>query len=223
MRPIEANWIRERILALGVERASPIANIGSSTLRFRTVNKPHIEELLFEPLRDAGFEIIHVDIKDAPGVDMVGDVTNAEFLSELKAKGCQSVICSNLLEHLTDRRKFVSALSDLINDDGVLVLTVPYSYPYHPDPIDTLYRPSPDELHRSLPGLHMIESAILADGSLVREIAAKGVGRAAIYLPVALLRIARVWRPKVALAQLHRLTWIVRPFKVSCAVLSKSH
>jgi len=30
--------------------------------------------------------------------------------------------------------------------DGYLVVSVPHSYPFHADPIDTLFRPAPDEV-----------------------------------------------------------------------------
>ena len=222
MRPVEAEWIRDRILATDPRESSPIANIGSSTHAFRTGNKPHIERLLFAPLRAAGFEVVHIDMKPDEGVDMVGDLTDPEFLAQVKARGCRSAICSNLLEHLSSRAGVIEACRELVGDEGVLVVTVPYSYPYHPDPIDTLYRPDVEALARDFPGLRLVAGEILSDGTVMREELGKGTMHALLYLPRAVARILRVWRPSIALAQLHRLTWLARPFKVTCAVFRRA-
>lgn len=218
MRPIEAEWIRDRILATDPAKCSPIANVGSSTHAFRTINKPHIDKLLFAPLRAAGFEVVHIDMKPDEGVDMVGDLTDPAFLAEVKARGCRSAICSNLLEHLSARDGVIEACGELVGEDGVLVVTVPYSYPYHPDPIDTLYRPDVAALARDFPNLELVAGEILSDGTVMREEFGKGRTNGLLYLPKAIARILRFWRPSIALAQLHRLTWLVRPFKVTCAV-----
>jgi len=221
MRPIEADWIREALLEIGPGTASPVANVGSSTGEFRSVRKPHIEERLFHPLRQAGFEIVHIDMKQADGVDLVGDLTDPAFLARVRATGCRSVICSNLLEHLARRDDLLRACEALVAEDGVMVLTVPYSYPYHPDPIDTMYRPSPAELARAMPSLEMARSEILSDGTLIDEVH-RGRGAAAFaYWPKAVARSLRLWRPREALAQLHRLTWTVRQFKVTCVVFRR--
>ncbi|MHA2210823.1 MAG: hypothetical protein ACXABV_16845, partial [Candidatus Thorarchaeota archaeon] len=37
-------------------------------------------------------------------------------------------------------------LFDLLNDEGYLIVTVPYHYPYHEDPVDFLFRPRVEEL-----------------------------------------------------------------------------
>jgi SAM-dependent methyltransferase len=222
MRPIEADWIREALLAIGPDAASPVANVGSSTGEFRSVRKPHIEARLFAPLRDAGFEFVHIDMKAAEGVDLVGDLTDPAFLDRVRQTGCRSVICSNLLEHLAHRDDLLRACEALVAEDGVMVLTVPYSYPYHPDPIDTMYRPSPAELARALPNLEMTRSEILSDGTLIDEVHRANNAAGFLYWPKAALRSLRFWRPREALAQLHRLTWSVRSFKVTCAVFGRT-
>ena len=35
---------------------------------------------------------------------------------------------------------------EIVGPGGLIFVTVPYSYPYHRDPIDTLFRPSPEAL-----------------------------------------------------------------------------
>lgn len=221
MRPVEAEWIKRQLLAAGPERCSPVANVGSSTLEFRTLRKPHIEQLLLKPLREAGFEFVHIDIKAAPGVDMVGDLTDPHFLAEVQARNCKSVICSNLLEHLPERQGVIDACQSMVRGDGVMIMTVPYSYPYHPDPIDTLYRASPEQLAAEFPELEMTTGIVLRDGTALREAFAKGLLNGLLYVPMALARVARFWRPRIALAQAHQLTWLFRQYAITCAVFRR--
>ncbi len=219
MRPIEADWLRERFLALGPDAASPIANIGSSTALFRESIKPHIEERLFAPLRAAGFSVVHVDMKAAAGVDMVGDLSDPAFRASIAERGCKSVICSNLLEHLSDPVAVTHSCEDLVGEGGLLAVTVPYSYPWHGDPIDTLYRPTPEEMATLFPRSALVEGAILKDGGLIAEERAKGMGHLLAYPFAAARRLLMApLRPAIAKAQAHRLLWLFRQFSVSCAV-----
>ena len=222
MRPIEADWIRKRLLSRDAATVSPLANIGSQTLEFRTIKKPHIEERLFKPLREAGIEVVHIDIQDAVGVDIVGDLTDSDFVESLKQRGFKSVICSNLLEHLNDRQPIMQSLSEIVAPEGCLIVTVPRSYPYHPDPIDTMYRPSPEELASSFPEFTLREGEELVDGSLREEAFAGGVSLSVSYLVKAVLRSLFIFRPKVALAQIHRFVWLFKSFSVSCVLLDKN-
>ena len=222
MRSCEADWICGKLLALGPEKASPVENLGSSTLQFRTNKKPHIENRLFNPLRRAGFEIVHIDMRDDEGVDLVGDLTSSEFLEEIKSRQFRSVICSNLLEHLVDREACVQACADIVGEDGILVVTVPYSYPYHADPIDTLYRPSPKVLANDFTEMSMIESEVLVDGTLVAEEFSSGFKKSLLYVTKAMYRVLNILRPRIALSQLHRFAWFFLTYKVTCAVFSKS-
>jgi hypothetical protein len=51
--------------------------------------------------------------------------------------------------------------------DG-LIITGPYNYPYHADPIDTMYRPSPKDLKKLLP-FSWLEGEIVSAGSYKEE------------------------------------------------------
>ena len=220
MRVCEAIWLQKRMLALGAAEGSPLAHIGSSTAEFREKRKPHIEQLLFTPLKAAGFEIVHIDIKDEPGVDMIGDLTDPLFQAELRQRGFKSAICANLLEHLENPSAIAAACEEIVGVGGHVLATAPYSYPYHPDPIDTLYRPSPTELATIFSRSAFIEGEVLVDGGLVGEEARKGWRHLALYPLAATKRLISVaWAPRTAYAQAHRLLWLVRNFKVSCCHL----
>ncbi len=222
MRPIEADWIREQLLAAGVEHASPIANIGSSTAWFRSVKKPHIEERLFKPLREAGFEIFHVDLKAAEGVDLVADLSEPEIVEQLRQRGFHSLICSNMLEHVEDPRSIAEACEAII-DKGLLIVTVPRVYPYHPDPIDTLYRPDPAELSTLFRTSVMRRGDILTDGSVISDERARGCAMTALApLHYAWLLLSGLWRPAIARAALSRLRHPFRRIAVTCIVLERT-
>jgi len=103
MNPIEAKWIADTILQLPLVEHLRVLNIGSSTRPFRTHCQPHIESLIFGPLRERNIKVVHQDIKEGNGVDIVGDLTNRHFLCKLKDLKCNLVLCNNLLEHLVNR------------------------------------------------------------------------------------------------------------------------
>jgi hypothetical protein len=222
MRPQEADWIRAALMSRGADEMSPIAHVGSQTLEFRTRKKPHIENSLFRPLRQAGYRVVNIDIQEDAGVDVAGDLTDPAFVATLKTMGFRSVICANLLEHLADRGPLSAALVDIVAEGGRVVLTVPYSYPYHPDPIDTLYRPSPADLAEAFPRMTLVKGEVLVDGTLRNEAFAGGLVAGLRYFTMAGLRMLNVARPRIALAQLHRMLWLFRSFKVSCVVLEKA-
>ena len=56
-----------------------------------------------------------------------------------------ALLCCNVLEHVRDPGEFARRCAMLVRPGGVIVVTVPRSYPHHADPIDTLYRPTPEE------------------------------------------------------------------------------
>lgn len=142
----EALWI-ERVLQ-GVDvpsDARDVANIGSSTQHFRTVVQPHINTHVIQPLIKRDWKVFNVDLKDAPGVDLVADVTTSNFSSPFE-KRFGLTLCSNLLEHVRDIKLVARNLAAITRGGGCVLVTVPHKYKIHPDPIDNGFRPTPDEI-----------------------------------------------------------------------------
>src|SRR4051812_35141466 len=137
----EAIRIREILLAQGA--VSPLLNLGSSTGDFRRAAKPHIERQLFAPLAEAGGIVVHSDLKAGEGIDVVGDILDPSMTADLKGRGFKCVLLANVLEHVRDRPGVAAACEAIVGPGGLILATVPSSYPYHADPIDTYYRPSP--------------------------------------------------------------------------------
>jgi hypothetical protein len=212
----EAAWIGAVLRDLP-DDAFPLLNLGSSTRTFRERDQPYIDELIFRPLAARGVRVIHADLKAEDGVDVVFDFTSPVERAGLveKVGQVQTIVCSNLLEHLPIAPSEAAAhLLDVCPDGGYVIVTAPRRFGYHPDPIDNGYRPSSQEL------------AALFDGSVVlREADVRGPTLAAVhagyrgwsrYAARALMPFyePRVWWGKV--------TWFWRPAEAACVLLRKA-
>jgi hypothetical protein len=218
LRIEEAAEIYRLISQCDLPAGSTILNIGSSTREFRERIQPHISKRLFAPLERDGLSVIHCDIKSDPGVDLVGDVLDERFQDELVKLAPSLVLCSNLLEHLSDRRPFVSALKRIVTSSRYLLVSVPNSYPYHGDPIDTLFRPTPEELAREFEPWRPVEIGTVSSSSYWGDLVESG--RPVRMLLRHLLSIALGLRnPKMFFRRADRLRWLFRNYRVSVALI----
>lgn len=140
----ESLWIREKLATLDIPPGSKVLNIGSSDLEFLKT-QPHIKDNVLTPLLAGGCLMTNLDLKAARNGDYTGDITDKGLPGRL-AERFKLVICTNLLEHVTDRTAAFDNLAVMAEDGGYILLTVPNNYPIHHDPIDTRYRPSAAEL-----------------------------------------------------------------------------
>lgn len=221
MRREEASRISEWIVGLSLSPGAICLNIGSSTERFRTRSQPHSEHLLFQPLRRSGLRVLHCDMKPDPGVDLVGDVLDPAFQQELREMGAQLLICSNVLEHLADPEAFAASCAGLVSPGGYALFTVPANYPFHPDPIDTMFRPTPDELAAMFPAWQVVKAETLVCGDFWDDLKNEGgfLRNSARHL----LRVALpFYRPRYWVAAAHRLLWLVRKYQVTMLLIRNS-
>lgn len=222
MRKNEARALGQQMQGLPVEAIEPVLNLGSSTERFRTIEQPHIDEEIFAPLRRRGVKILHADLKEAEGVDLVGNVYDLDYQRRMREINPRLIFCSNMLEHLTEREKFVETCDAMLAPGGYLVLTVPHDYPYHQDPIDTYYRPSPSELSDLLPHYECVWSESVEDSTF-------GDDWRAMPGSEKLRRIVSLWKAPYLyfadrerfLGRYHRWLWFSKPYRVSCVLLRK--
>jgi hypothetical protein len=146
----EALWLRVVLASLDIQDRT-VLDVGSQTHLFRTVQQPHVDREVFAPLRSRGARVIHLDAQAATGVDIVSDITSEAFsIGEAHHGPFEVVICTNLLEHVTDRPRTIERLEALTAVAGYLIITVPGNFPHHEDPIDTMYRPTRRELARDV-------------------------------------------------------------------------
>jgi hypothetical protein len=214
----EACWLRRALDAYAPERLSPALNLGSSSAAVRGAVQPWIEGEVFCPLRNRKVEIIHVDMRGLPGVDVQADLTNASDVLRLRALRPKALLCCNLLEHVLEPERLARHCLDLLPTGGLVFVTVPFSYPYHRDPIDTMYRPNPAELAELFTGARLLEGTILGAGVSYRDAVRERpwiLLRHVCRLPVPFLSFDR-WKRSMA-----RLYWLVAEYRITCAVFEK--
>ena len=214
----EACWLRRALDAYAPERLSPVLNLGSSSAAVREAVQPWIQGEVFCPLRNRGVEIIHVDMRDLPGVDVQADLTNPSDVLRLHALRPKAILCCNLLEHVLEPERLARHCLNLLPTGGLVFVTVPFSYPYHRDPIDTMYRPSPAELAELFTGARLLEGTILGAGVSYRDAVRERpwiLLRHVCRFPVPFLSIDR-WKRSMA-----RLYWLAAEYRITCAVFEK--
>jgi hypothetical protein len=214
----EARWLHRALDAFPPERLSPLLNLGSSSAVFRETVQPWTEKEIFSPLRDRGVDIVHVDMRQLPGVDVQVDLTDAADVRRLAALESKALLCCNLLEHVIEPERLARNCLELLPTGGLVFVTVPFSYPHHRDPIDTMYRPSPTELAELFAGARLLDGTILGAGASYRDavrqrpwLLLRHIGR----FPVPFLSFEK-WKRSMA-----RLYWLAAEYRISCAVFEK--
>jgi hypothetical protein len=213
----EAKWFSRKMAALDPAALSPMLNVGSSSEQFRMVDQPYIDKYIFKPARERNVQVLHMDIEAAPGVDIVGDLAEPDFLRSLSEMQVRSVFCSNLLEHVRNREQIGEALSGVVPLGSYLFVSCPNKYPYHPDPIDTMFRPNVAELAALFPGTYIVNGSIVqgrtALGYLLNRplVLAKTVAR--LFIPF--------YKPRNWWIAVQHSPWLFRRCKQTCLVLRK--
>lgn len=213
----EAAWVGKVLASLGAEEISPLLNIGSSTADFREKVQPWIDRRIFAPLRERKVDVHHLDIREGLGIDLRGDLTDDAFMAGLASRGYRALLCCNLLEHVSDPAAICAKIEELVPVGGYLIVTVPNRFPYHPDPIDTMFRPDVPDLVRLFPRCRLVNGEELDCGT-----GWDYVGRSPIVL------FAKVWQRLAGLNEnggvkgsTSFFPWLFREFRQSCALLQR--
>jgi SAM-dependent methyltransferase len=213
MLEAEAKWLGNRLAQWPTNRGV-VLNIGSSSGEFRTETQPWIDQLIFAPARARGLSVVHQDLFPAKGVDVAGDLLASATQAQLAKLSVYGIVCSNVLEHVTDRPGFAAVLTRLLPPGGRALVTVPHRFPYHPDPIDTMFRPDVDALRALFPSLQCNAAQLLRCGRLLDLVLAQPdrIRRKAPSDPGSKLPERRLadWLP-----------YLVRSFKMACVELQR--
>lgn len=214
----EARWVGARLDAVPAAQLSPLLNIGSSTSDFRETLQPWTVRHIFGPLAARGVEVVHLDARDGPGIDLRADLLDDADYHRVAARRYAGLLCCNVLEHVRDPGEFARRCAALVRPGGVIVVTVPRSYPHHGDPIDTLYRPTPEEAAALFPATSILDAGVIDVGqSYADEVRRR---------PWLLLRhLARGPAPFLGLEKWRRSMqkpyWLFHNYQVSAAVLRR--
>jgi SAM-dependent methyltransferase len=208
----DAQWLARVLAEHSVDELSPVLNLGSGSRHFRETQQPHIHALIFAPLEARGVRVIHSDLSKGAGVDISGDIYDDAVLARLKNLKPRSVICTHMLEHVEDRERLAARLLELLPPDGLFFVTVPSSYHEHHNPIDTMYRPTPEQLASLFAG-HRIERQAELTGdtywSHIRQRPFLLIGR----------HVGRFLTPFLGWGKwkrsMRKLYWLFNPYKVA--------
>jgi SAM-dependent methyltransferase len=162
----EAAWLARELERIPAADLSPLLCIGSGDAELRA-RQQWIDRVVYRPLAERGVRVIHHELEPGAGVDVAGDLTDDGFVDHLAGLGVRSILCCNVLEHVPNPEALALAIVRIVAPGGYAVVTVPRRYPYHPGPIDTLFRPSVDELRRLFGGLGPVAEAEVRCESLL--------------------------------------------------------
>jgi SAM-dependent methyltransferase len=175
----EAAWLARELERLPAEELSPLLSVGSGHAEL-TADQPWIHEVVYAPLERRGVRVLHHELEPARGVDVAGDLTDPEFAASLRTLEVRSAMCCNVLEHLPDAASVAAAVEEVVAPGGYAIATVPRRYPYHPGPIDTMFRPTPTELRALFPSLQEVRAEEVRCESLLGYLLASPHKRTAI-------------------------------------------
>lgn len=218
MQEAEAKWIESTLRAFSPEDLSPILDIGSQTLAFRTQEKPYIHDDLFAPLLARGISVIYSDLQEGEGIDLSANLLEDDGFNQIKATAPRTIFCNNVLEHVLDPAEFANRCFALLPPGGRLVITVPNSYPHHRDPIDTMFRPTPDEICALIDApLTVLDAEIIETGSYRDNLKKRPwiIYRQIIRLPFPFLGWTR-WK-----RSMKKFYWMIWPYRQSCVIIQK--
>ncbi len=201
----ESLWIKNVIGEI-LGEINTVADVGSSTSDFRTKIQPFIDKNIFKALREDGKIIYYIDIKKEEGVDIICDIENIDKIG----RKFDLVICSNVLEHTNNIKKIINNLKTTVNDNGYLLVTTPHHYFYHPDPIDTMYRPTNKQLEDLFPEFKPISSEIIKINKF--------------YFKKRLYCFKKIVTNFVSIEEIKKyLPYLFKKFEVSCVLLKNNN
>jgi len=217
----EAKWFAKALAEMDDSRIFPMLNVGSHTEDFRKEQQPWIDRYIFGPARERNQVVKHLDIRSGPGVDIVGDLTDQSFLKELTMMEFKSIFSANLLEHVVNRREIARVITSVVPVGGYVFASCPFKFPYHADPIDTMFRPNVSELAAMFPGTAIRRGAIVDCGSLVSYLVARLCGHPGAFFLTLLRKGSRLSAPDGLASVRHLVPWTLRRFQETCLVLQK--
>ena len=219
----EASAIRAILAGFRDDELSPMLDVGASTREFRETSQPYIFKEIAEPLRARGIRCVNLDLKTMEGIDLAGDLLEPAIQARAQELSARCVLCANVLEHVEDVDKFAEALEEIVPVGGLLVVSVPQSYPYHLDPIDNEFRPTPEQLAAKFRRSTLLSGQTVVGESYSAELRRKPVReRVLVVLKAGVHLLLPFYKPEMRKTHLQRLWWLWRPYRVSLIVMRRA-
>jgi hypothetical protein len=152
----ESQWVIDALRPIA-ERLTSAIDVGAGSARYRSRGQ---NRSIYDFLRSLNVHLTTLDGNSASGCDVCADITDASTMPSC-VKTYDLVLCTSVLEHVTDVSAAAATLKRLPNRGGYLLVTVPRTYPRHGAPIDTGYRPSNHALEALFPDLAVLQSEII--------------------------------------------------------------
>jgi SAM-dependent methyltransferase len=129
--------------------AKTALDVGSEGEEYRNIRQPWNKKF-YDYLAGRGIKVFTMDLDPEAKPDFIQDITVPILGDDIY----DLVIATHLLEHVPTEsfQTVVSNLEKLVADSGHLLVSVPHKYPYHERPIDTMYRPTREELRKVFNG-----------------------------------------------------------------------
>lgn len=211
----------ETVRALDLPRGSVALDAGSSTATYRRATQPHLERNVLGPLTARGIEIRSLDMRAAPGVDYVYDLTAPGFdWSTTIGRRFDLVLFNNVLVHFADPHAGAASVASLVAPGGWLLASTPSVYRRVRDPLDNGMRPEPHDLERMLTEaggparFHLVERGEI-------RIDDRSYYRRSPLAPSWFL-IARRWMPVPGIVEQFRYLVPRMRWRVSCVLLRRA-
>lgn len=84
--------------------------------------------------QDTDFTVVETDIDASRGPDVVADICDQQL--EIPQAPFTTIVCSEVLEHCYDPFQAVQNMHRLLTPGGRLILTTPFLFPLHEEPVD---------------------------------------------------------------------------------------
>lgn len=95
-------------------------DLGAGNAKYRQIIKPHTSKY------------VTFDMVPGPNIDVVGDILNLSFSND----SFDTVISTQVLEHVRKPWVMVSEVSRVLKSGGIAIVSAPFLVPYHADPHD---------------------------------------------------------------------------------------
>lgn len=213
----EAIWFGDKLGGFTKNQLSPALNIGSGTDDFRKKKQYWIDNYIFSKLRNRQVQITHLDVFAGLGIDLVGNLYDDRFWQNFENTRVNAVFLNNVLEHVQDKKMLCERVLKLLNKDGYIFVSVPFKYPYHPNPVDSLFRPTISEVEKLFPKTKLVDGEYVACGTFWEYLIKNKM--------IALLFFVRLFVPFYKYdhwqSSIKHLPWLSKHFVATCCILKK--